>query len=149
MKTPRDLLLARHRDVTPRLDAVRKRVLASRPDSRPASPKPVSSVARDFLALSRAWLLAFRWHGAGLGAAWIAIALLNLDPDPGATASPAVARTENVPPIQLVSALRENRRVLAELLQAPETAPAPPPASSPAAPKRRSEVRPAQTVIDA
>ena len=84
---------------------------------------------RDLFA--RTWLSALqslRWHLAGLGAAWLAIALLNIDHSPAASTTMA----QQYAPRQLLAALRENRRQLMEMIGTPVNEPA-------LAPPRRSE----------
>ena len=129
MKTVREILLERHRSVEPKLDAIREAAVGMLAQSTANDRGCVHT--RDSLA--RAWLStlqSLRWHLAGLGAAWLAIALLNVDHTP--PASPVAAK-QNVPsPRQLLAAVRENRRKLLEMLE--------PPASDPTlAPPRRSE----------
>ena len=93
MKTPRTILLARHRGIDPRLDAVREQVVASLvpPPAPAASPSPAASPAEWRVRRARAatglWLElqllagSIRWHLAGLAALWIAAAVLSsLDP---------------------------------------------------------------------
>ncbi len=147
MKTPRELLLERHRAAEPQLDAIRREVLqglerrAESPEERRA-PNPLGG-ARTFLsaatgfakwainprlsavrtllrtgmsALRPSWrelLLSFRWHLAGLSAAWLVVLVLNVDHSPAP--SLALAK-QNIPsPQQLLTALRENRRQVLEM----------------------------------
>lgn len=69
MKTPRDLLLARHHPATPQLDAMRAQALAAAfPNTR--APRPATARIRDwwqelFWPARRAWL--------GLAAVWVVI----------------------------------------------------------------------------
>ena len=114
MKTPRELLLERHRSEGSRLDAIRRDVLvAVQPASagephRQAQPRRAGS---SLLAL----LLPFRWHLAGMSAAWILIALFNIDSSSAARQS--LAQQEAPSPTTLRAALRENRRQIAELIE--------------------------------
>ncbi len=108
---------------------------ASEPKSNgPFSPRPA------FSARWREILYSLRWHLAGMSAAWLVVALLNLGPSPAPTT--IISTQENSPsPRQLLMALRENRRQLLELIEPPVTEPAPPPRAP--VPPPRSELRPA------
>jgi len=138
MKTPRELLLVRHRDAELKLDAIRRRVLARLPKARTnaSSSHQDSAGIRGFF---RAFLLAFRWHLAGLSAAWVVIALLNLDHRSAAVAP--MAKEDVSSPRHLLTALRENRRQLLELLESPANLREPEPAGPAFVPKRRGELR--------
>ncbi len=131
MKTPRDLLLARHHPATPQLDSVRAQALAAAfPNTR--TPRHATARLRDwwqelFWPARRAWL--------GLAAVWVVILGSQL------------ARTErghaehfaSVPAPVLQQLLREQLRLRAELLD--ELAPARPlPRPSHLLDPRRSEI---------
>src|SRR5688572_25126371 len=153
MKTPREILWQRHRSIEPKLDAVRQKALASLTPARTHSSRAAllrslfaryikaprqRRPTRDLYGPSgrglREMLLSFRWHLAGMSAAWILVAVLNIDH----SASPVAAMDkERIPsPQQFLAAIRENRRQIAELLESPANVsePSPQPASS--APKR-------------
>jgi hypothetical protein len=135
MKTPRDLLLSRHLDTGPQLDAARQRTLAAfaaQPNAE-ASSRPTSP---GFLHALAALAHFLRWHLAAMSAVWIVAAWLGtLDHD-----APTPRRMSRSPsaPDELMAALRENRRQIAELLGSfpPESSPAKVPASLP--PGRRT-----------
>src|SRR5437773_8530813 len=100
MKTPREILFQCHQSAEPKLDAVRQRVLASlareqSQGAQPASSKRVAYATRFETASPRWWrlLLSLRWHLAGLSAAWLLVALLNIDHSPAPTSS--VAKQNN------------------------------------------------------
>ena len=169
MKTPRTILLARHRGIDPRLDAVREQVVASLvpPPAPAASPSPAASPAEWRVRRARAatglWLElqllagSIRWHLAGLAALWIAAAVLSsLDPAARSEARAGGGRAEASRLEQWGASLRENRRELAELLGlaaqgvaaggAPRTPAAP--ARSPAAPRRSAtELNPGPVTV--
>jgi len=138
MKHPREILLERHRSADPRLDSVRKNVLAHlTTTSRRGTPRnQVPCNARSSL---RELLLSFRWHLAGLSAAWLVVLLLNMEPSP--TEERSLAKHNASPPRQLLTALLENRRQVAQLLgsgaNTSEAAPEPPAF----VPKRRGEIQ--------
>ena len=138
MKNPREILFERHRSVEPRLDGVRQNVLASvatasgRESPRNPSSPGVQSSLRDLL-------LPLRWHLAGLSLAWLVVLLLSMEPSP--TEERSLAKQNASPPRQLLTALLENRRQIAELLgsraNTSEAAPEPPAF----VPKRRGEIQ--------
>jgi hypothetical protein len=108
------------------LQAARSAAAHSQPSA--FNPQP-SSWWREFL-------FPWRWHLAGMGAAWVLIALLNTGQS---SASSTVTAKQITPsPTQVLMALRENRRQLLELIgpTAMETAPA----SPSFIPRRRSEL---------
>jgi hypothetical protein len=120
MKTPRELLLERHRAAEPKLDALRQETVANLAERRADGPvraegSAVNSRTRPS-APRPSWrdlLLSFRWHLAGLSAAWLFVMALNLDQSP--TPSPALAKQNTPSPQQLLTALRENRRQVLEM----------------------------------
>jgi hypothetical protein len=118
-----------------RSDILQTTRAVSSPQSSTLNPQRTSSW-RDLL-------LPLRWHLAGIGAAWIIIALLN-SPQSSAPA-PATAKRDIPSSQQFVMTLRENRRQLLELINPAiaETAPAPPSRVSP----RRSEIESSTAVV--
>jgi len=136
MKTPRELLLERHRSAEPKLDAIRQKALANRDQASAQEALPEHNWSMVAVSI-RQVLRQFRWHLAGLSAGWLLIALLNIDPSP---ASATTIAKENIPsPRQLLASLRENRRQLLELMEPAVADPAP--AAHPLAPPRRSELQ--------
>ena len=78
----------------------------------------------------RYFLLSLRWHLAGLGAAWLAVLLLNFD----RTSEPASAKigAHNLTARQFMASVQENRRQVRELTTsavAESTSPVPGPRS--------------------
>ena len=101
-------------------------------------PNPPFSRRPTFNARWREILYPLRWHLAGMSAAWLVVALLNVEPSPAPTA--IMSRQKDSPSArQLLMALRENRRQLLELIGPPVTEPAPPPRAP--VPPPRSELR--------
>jgi len=84
----------------------------------------------------REFFFQWQWHLAGMGAAWLLIAVLNMGQS--SAPLPATAKQTTPSPTQVLMALRENRRQLLELIgpAAMETAPTP----SSFVPRRRSEL---------
>src|SRR5438105_14995039 len=117
MKTLREILLERHRTADPKLDAIRQNAVAliTQKAGRAVPSASSASISSPRETLARTWLSALRslrWHLAGLAAAWLAIALLNMDHTLATTAS--IAQGKIPSPRQLMTALRENRRQLME-----------------------------------
>jgi hypothetical protein len=126
MKTPKEILLQRHRAVESKLNAVRQNALAA--------------LARPGLAQSwREFVFSMRWHLAGMSAVWVVVLLLSLDSASRSTV--AIARGKIPSARVLLAALLKNRRELMELTGTP-------PVSEPAAlPPRRSEIQPVIEVV--
>ncbi len=109
MNTPREILLNRHRPVTPRLDALRRAIVAEHVGA-PADEAPVPLAARLweelFWCCRRAWM--------GLAAAWALVLLLNLT----GHMAPAVtvSGSTGTQLVNLRMALAERHRLRAELL---------------------------------
>jgi hypothetical protein len=133
VKTPREILLESHRCAEGKLDVIRERLIARRSAAEPA---PLGA------RFIRELLLPLRWHLAGMSAAWLVFALLNLD-----QASPSIvaAGARGSSPRQLLVALAENRRQLIEITDAAggELPAAPPPFI----PRPRSEIRPPSALV--
>ena len=105
-----------------------------------ANLQPLPGPARPVSSQPFSWgesLLRWRWHLAGLSAAWLLIALLNID---HSSAPATLSRTQNPPSTQqLLTALRENRQQLLELMQPSATEAAPWPRTF--IPPRRSQLQ--------
>jgi hypothetical protein len=95
MKTPREVLFARHRDAEPQLDAIREAVVrelrspCARPQSPPTCPQP--SWRAGLITLWRELILPSRRIWAGLAAVWLGLGLINLaqrDPASGPSSQP-------------------------------------------------------------
>lgn len=116
MKTPREILLERHRAVAQKLDAIREAAVASIGDHRSADSPAVTDRRYNWREL----FFSLRWHLAGMSAIWLAIAFLSLN----ASHSPGLAASvpaQKIPSARIIMAsLRENRRQLLELIQPPD-----------------------------
>ncbi len=136
MKTPRELLLSRHQQVSRKLDGIRHAAmtqafsgagLANSARRLPISPDQFTW--RDLFA-------SLRWHFAGLGAAWLVFLLLQLNaavPSSLATVSSQHAPADR----QMLLAVRENRRQLREWID-PSSNQQHTPAAPAAAPRPQS-----------
>src|SRR5579859_1734743 len=127
MKTPREILLKRHRSVEPRLDRMWDGSLAPTVaavyDSRESHGREVGArrAPLQFIAwkLWRELVLPSRRIWAGLACAWVVIAVLNL-----ASSEPAteVVSQRKPPSGEELRALIEQRQMLAQLIGTAEPA---------------------------
>jgi hypothetical protein len=106
MKTPREILFERHQSAQPALDDIRRQVVAGLETER-SGDQPVhagESRGRPETRPEASWpgwrefLLPFRWHLAGLGAAWLVIAALSLERPVSAPAAMARQKVPVRPP---------------------------------------------------
>jgi len=139
MKTPREVLLQRHQSVTPRLDTIRRNVVADL--TTPLHRETERSTAARFLS---EFLLPLRWHLAGMSALWLLAALLSID----RASTPTQTAKANSSPQVLAAALSENRRQLAEMINSPaDDAATSAPAPQPFIPRRRSALQPSSVAV--
>ena len=111
MKTPREILLARHQAAEPKLDALRREVLQNlTPDEQSRGERFDS-----FLTSCRELFRLPRWAWSGLAAAWLVIVGLNI-------AARETAATQTAPTVvakrssDTLQALWEQKRLFAELV---------------------------------
>jgi len=108
MRTPQELLLARHRAIEPKLDAIRKQVLAAALDSRRSTfDSWLATGWRElFWSCRRAWL--------GLAAVWVVILALNFASAdaPGVKTAAASAGAPD-----LIQAWKQRQQLVAELTE--------------------------------
>jgi hypothetical protein len=132
MKTPRDLLLARHQAAAPKLDAIRREVVA-RQCASTGTHKARASVG--FLTpfwLELVWPCRRFW--TGLAAVWVLLVIVNVSQRDGSHSRIA----KSPPTAEMMMALRKQEKMLDELLS---DRPRPAEATRPRnlAPKQRSE----------
>ncbi len=132
MKTPRELLLSHHRAALPKLDIVRRTVLAEHVGDPAASGTPASPGRLQVLWMELIWPCRRAW--LSLAAAWLIVLVLHLaaparEPLSAATVGPAPSST------QLRLALLEQNRLRAELLAGSERPAAPQEESAPPPPR--------------
>jgi hypothetical protein len=137
MKTPRDVLLHHHESATSRLDAIRNKVIANLKTPPDGAPQRQTSAG-----FFREFLLPLRWHVAGMSALWVLAAVLSMG---GGTPTSRVAEN-SAPPVQVLAALYENRRQLAEMIDA-RADEVVTPAPQPVVPRRRSALEPSSVVV--
>jgi len=125
MKTPRELLLVRHQAMDPKLDTIRREVLANRWE--PTTNWPTRLWLELFWSCRRIW--------TGLAAVWVILFLINLS-----QRDPASARlAQSQPEAMTVMALRDQEALLQELL-ADRTPPVEAVPPRPFEPKPRSDI---------
>lgn len=108
MKTPRELLLERHREAQTRLDAIRRQVLA-----------PMGKNQRESSSMTlRDVLRSLRWHLAGMSAIWIFVLLLHVDSSRAPQTNGLLSRAKIPSPQVIMVSLRNNRRQLFEMIEA-------------------------------
>lgn len=126
MKTPREILFARHRHAGPKLDEVRRNALAT---LQPRRSEGLSIGA----VLGRAWLELIwpsRRAWAAMAVLWLGVLVANLEMKATSRSVPA---QRSAPTRELVQAFQAQQRMLAELLppaqppsvQAPRLSPRP------------------------
>ena len=136
MKTPREILLERHRDMDARLDALRKEVVAEHAVvQREAIGRRTSLAGKlwDELVVPcrRIWL--------GMGAAWLVILVAHLAVT-DSPAAPQLAKMKAVPSgPEVMAALKEQKIWMTQLLE-PAAPPPPGGASSGPRSERRNEL---------
>ena len=136
MKTPREVLFQRHHSAEAKLDRIREHAVAGLKVAPSAEGEnlPRTSLLRNFI-------FPLRWHLAGLGAAWLIVALLNID----RPADAPITQQADGQPRHLLAELRENRRQIFELVEAPPAEPITMPASF--VPRRRSALESLSVVV--
>jgi hypothetical protein len=137
MKTPREFLFQRHRCAESQLDAIRARTLAELSRAKSQSREENSISPLPFFAAWRQIFLSLRWHFAGISVAWFFILLLNRESSSSVMAT--VTNQSSPTPKQLVLALRENRRQIAEMIESPLAISPAISGPQPSVPPRRSE----------
>ena len=113
MKTPRDILLARHQAAAPKLDAIRqstveavcdRRILADNTQDRRSQTAATTAV----LTLWRELIFPCRRIWAGLATAWVLLAAINI-------AQRDQTSTQSISTAPATTSFREQQRLLNEL----------------------------------
>ena len=118
MKTPRDIMLARHRAVEPKLDALRREVVDAAADvNRRKQPVRELTFAATLANAIRLSFLELIWPcrrtWAALTAVWIALFIFNVSQR---DKSELAARKLPPPSPEAILAWRQQERLLAELI---------------------------------
>ena len=126
MKTPREILFKRHRGVEPKLDAIRQKALAEVSTAAARDSATIQTNRRKSpfpgTILRTAWIeliSPYRRAWAGMAVLWLAVAAANLAMKGPSSSAPA----RSVPAANVLQALEEQRRLMAELLPSSDTAP--------------------------
>lgn len=106
MKTPRELLLKRHRQAQSKLDVIRREALATPAETK---PKPAA------ISFRQLWH-SLRWHVVGLSAIWVFILLLHFGANQSTQMMAAIPSTKAPSRQFIMTSVRENRRQLAEMI---------------------------------
>ncbi len=122
MKTPRDILLERHRATEPKLDAIRREVMAAQLNNQETKEQSQrSSFVAWFLCCSnKFWLeliLPSRRIWAGLAAVWVLMIAVNVslrDHSPGMA-------MKSAPAPAMILSFQQQERMLSELIGPNET----------------------------
>ena len=141
MKTPREILLNRHRSAAPKLDAIRREVMKVAADvNRRKQPVRELTFAAALANAIRLSFLELIWPcrriWTGLAAVWILIFIFNFSQrDP----SELMARKTPPPSPEMILTFRQQEKLLTELIGPNEPQAAAPP--KPFLPQPRSEGR--------
>jgi hypothetical protein len=126
MKTPREILFESHREVEPKLDAIRHKTIA---ELRTATDRGTTGASRRKTPLIGAILRSvwielvcpYRRAWAAIAVLWLAVATANLSMKTPFSSAPV---TPSAPAPNVIQALNEQRRLLAELLPPVSATPA-------------------------
>jgi hypothetical protein len=113
MKTPREILLSRHRGAGPALDAVRKDALKAITSRRTEKPAVKQGAASTLWAICRELFVPARRIWSGLAACWALIFVLHFAAHETPT---VVAKTSAQPTPEMMAALRPQQQLFVELL---------------------------------
>ncbi|MGB7746128.1 MAG: hypothetical protein WBN75_02445 [Verrucomicrobiia bacterium] len=117
MKTPRDILLARHQAAAPKLDAIRREVVAGLNNKATKEQSRTDALVASLLGCSKQlWLELFwpcRRTWAALAAVWMALFIFNVSQR---DKSELAARKLPPPSPEAIMAWRQQERLLAELI---------------------------------
>ncbi len=145
MKTPRDILFARHQNAGPKLDAIRHEIVTAEFKSAGQASRLSPSEKMQKLETGATPVLRLIWRElvwpsrriwAGLAASWIVILVFNFSQrDP----AERMARKSPPPSPEMILTFPQQQRLLAELMGPDEAQTAEPP--KPILPQPRSEGR--------
>ncbi len=137
MKTPREILLQRHRAAEPRLDEIRRATVAKLPMRSTALVPGLASAVLRKLWRELIWPCRRTW--AGLAAVWLGLVTLQI----GSRDAVEVASRKTPPPsADMLRVLREQQLLFAELVERAEPPAAERPKTVPPRPRsqRHAEI---------
>lgn len=111
MKTPRDILLERHRAATPKLDAIRHKIVG-RASSLSQNKEPETGKMPVLLLIWRELIFPSRRIWAGLAAIWIFIFIVNASQQDHSRVAMAKSSSSS----EMVLSFRQQQTVLAQLI---------------------------------
>jgi hypothetical protein len=127
MKTPREILFARHQAVAPKLDALRREVLTKLNHQDTKAPSGAANLVPWCLGGAKQLWLELVWPcrriWAGLAAVWIGILIANFSQR---DQSPAMVM-KSAPSPEMILSFRQQERLLSELIGPNEPSVAEPP----------------------
>jgi hypothetical protein len=139
MKTPRDILFARHKDAAPKLDAIRSDVVRKLNNKETKEQRSGTNFVAWLLGCSNKLWLELVWPSrriwAGLAAVWLVILAANISMHDN---SPAIAG-KFAPTPEMIMAWRQQNQLLTELIGPNEVRAVVPP--KPNSPQPRTEGR--------
>jgi len=113
MKTPREILLARHRGAEPALDAVRKDAVKAIADNRGVAARVKTNPASSLWMVCRELFVPARGIWAGLAVCWALIFVLHFA---GRETPAVVVNVSPQPTPEMLAALRPQQQLFVELL---------------------------------
>jgi hypothetical protein len=117
MKTPREILLARHQTTAPKLDAIRREVAAGLNNKATREQSRTDALVASLLGCAKQLWLELVWPcrrtWAGLAAVWIALFIFNVSQRDKVELA---ARKLPPPSPEAILAWRQQERLLAELI---------------------------------
>jgi hypothetical protein len=115
MKTPRDILFARHQAAAPKLDAIRREIVAGLNNKRTKEQCQPPSLVSSLLCCSNKLWLELIWPcrriWAGLAAVWVLIFVVNISQRDGSQTRIA----KSSPPTEVMMTFRDQQKLLNEL----------------------------------
>lgn len=123
MKTPREILLNRHQTTEPRLDQIRRDVVADL-RSREAARRETPLLVAVILKLWRELIVPARMTWTGIAAVWVLIGVIHLTQHDRTT---TVARATSPTPQEMRAAWEQRQELMLELALLPKTEAAEPP----------------------
>ena len=110
MKTPREILLARHKSIEPKLDELRKSAVAAVYDRRLSQRHAFAPTI--LLTVWRELILPCRYIWTGLAAVWLLILTANISMQDHSQ----LAMAKSPPSLEMILSFRQQQQLLSELI---------------------------------